>query len=183
MDDAELVRQVLTGNLGAYGELVTRYTAMVAAVCRAHLSRSHDVDDVVQETWCRGLARLAELRKPARFAYWVTSIARHLCCNWLRDPNHRHLPLEATPSLPASPESVDEDDRADRVARLRVCIRQLPVELQEILNIYYSGGRITYQEIADCLGTSYAHVNRLLTQARRALKACMEGDTPTSMPA
>ena len=49
MDDAELVRQVLQGNLGAYGELVTRYTAQIAALCRAHVPREAVVPDLVQK--------------------------------------------------------------------------------------------------------------------------------------
>ena len=61
MDDAELVRQVLQGNLGAYVDLVKRYTAQIAALCRAHIHRPGVVEDLVQETFLRGLDRLASL--------------------------------------------------------------------------------------------------------------------------
>jgi len=48
MDDAELVRQVLQGNLGAYVDLLRRYTAQIAALCRAHIHRRDVVEDLVE---------------------------------------------------------------------------------------------------------------------------------------
>src|SRR5438309_543377 len=95
MDDAELVSQVLQGNHGAYGELVKRYTAQIAALCRAHIRRPEVVEDLVQDTFLRGLDRLASLREPGRFGSWLYAIARNLCRDWINDPRHEHLSLDA----------------------------------------------------------------------------------------
>jgi RNA polymerase sigma-70 factor (ECF subfamily) len=174
MDDAELVRQVLQGNTGAYAELVDRYTAQIAALCRAHVPRPEVVDDLVQETFLRGFDRLATLREPACFGQWLYTIARNLCRDWLNDPHHEYLSLDAaTPTLVA-PASAGEDDRPDRIADLRECIRHLPVELREVVEIYYAGGRVTYQELADRLGASSGTVNKRLTKARKMLRICLE---------
>lgn len=183
MDDEELVRQVLQGNLGAYVDLVTRYTAQVAALCRAHVRRPEAVEDLVQEAFLRGLDRLATLREPRRFGPWLYAIARNLCRDWLNDPHRRDVPLEAT-HLPVGPGLADEGDGADRAARLKECVRQLPAELREVVEIYYGGGRVTYQEMADRLGVSFGQVNKLLTRARKALRAGLEGEeTGVSRPA
>lgn len=183
MDDEELVRQVLQGNLGAYVDLVKRYTAQVAALCRAHVRRPEAVEDLVQEALCRGLDRLATLREPERFGPWLYAIARNLCRDWLNDPRRQDVPLETAP-VPAGAGPADEDDGADRAARLKECVRQLPAELREVVEIYYGGGRVTYQEMADRLGVSFGQVNKLLTRARKALRAALERDpTGESRPA
>jgi RNA polymerase sigma-70 factor (ECF subfamily) len=183
MDDAELVLQVLQGNLGAYAELVRRYTAQIAALCRAHVSRQ-EVEDLVQETFLRGLDRLTSLHNPDRFGYWLYAIARNLCVDWHNNHEHQHGVLDADAHLLAAPEPADEDDRADRIAALKQCIGLLPVELREVVGLYYSGGGVTYQKMADRLGVSFGQVNKCLTQARRQLRACLEREgPPTSLPA
>ncbi len=174
MDDAELVRQVLQGNLGAYAELVNRYTAQVAALCRAHVPRPAAVDDLVQETFLRGLDRLAGLREPERFGPWLYAIARNLCRDWLQDSRHDYLPLDAVAPRLAAPEPAGGDEPPDRAADLKDCVRRLPAELREVVEIYYAGGRITYQDLADRLGVSFGKVNQLLTRARKMLRAWLE---------
>jgi RNA polymerase sigma-70 factor (ECF subfamily) len=173
MDDAELVRQVLQGNLGAYAELVSRYTAQIAAICRAHLPRHEAVDDLVQDTFLRGLDRLAGLREPSRFGAWLYAIARNLCRDWLNDPHHGLLPLDrAGAHAPA-----DGGESVDRAAAVKRCVLLLPLELREVIEVYYTGGRITYQELADRLGVSFGKVNQMLTRARKLLRACLEDES------
>ncbi len=179
MDDAELVRQVLQGNVGAYGELFNRYVRRINALCRAYIPRSDVVEDIVQETMLRGLDRLADLRQPALFGPWLHTIARNLCRNWLNDPNNGHVPLDDATPVPAAD---DTTAALDRVGALRRCVRHLSVELREVIELYYSGGRVTYQEIADSLGVSFGRVNQLLTRARKILRVCLDRATEAESP-
>jgi RNA polymerase sigma factor (sigma-70 family) len=151
MDDGELVRQVLQGNLGAYGELLTRYTAQIAALCRAHVPRQ-EVEDLVQETFLRGLDCLAGLREPERFGYWIYAIARNLCRDWHNSRENQLGLLDADADALAVAEPADVEDRLDRIADLKRCVGRLPVELREVVEIYYSGSGVTYQQLADRLG-------------------------------
>jgi RNA polymerase sigma factor (sigma-70 family) len=56
-----------------------------------------------------------------------------------------------------------------------VCIRRLPVRLREVIELYYGGSRMTYDELADHLGVSFGAVNQRLTMARRLLRDCLNG--------
>jgi RNA polymerase sigma-70 factor (ECF subfamily) len=181
MDDAELVRQVLQGNVGAFAELVHRYTAHIAALCRAHVFRPDVVDDLVQETFTRGLDRIADLREPGSFGYWLSAIARNLCRDWLNDPHHEQHSLDAAAIQVAAP--APEDDRPNRILDLKNCVRHLSVDLREVIEIYYAGGRVTYQEMADRLGVSFGKVNQMLTRARKMLRVCLErAEAATPLP-
>jgi RNA polymerase sigma-70 factor (ECF subfamily) len=182
VDDSELVRQVLQGNLGAYVDLVNRYTAQIAALCRAHICRRESVDDLVQETFLRGLGSLSGLREPERFGYWLYAIARNLCRDWRNDHHHEHVSLDAATPHIVAPDQTVEDDRPDRIVRLKNCIRHLTAELREVIEIYYAGGRITYQEMADRLGVSFGKVNQMLTRARKLLRVCLERDETDQDP-
>ncbi len=183
MDDAQLVRQVLQGNLGAYGELVVRYAAKIAALCRAYVPKQQ-VDDLVQEAFLRGLDSVAGLREPEKFGSWLCGIARNLCRDWLKDRDNRHGPLDAAPEPEARPEPADGNDRADRIAAVKKCVRQLPEELREVMEIYYSGGGVTYPGLAALKEVSFGQINKWLTKARRMVRTCLEREDPrASLPA
>jgi RNA polymerase sigma-70 factor, ECF subfamily len=173
MDDAELVRQVLQGNVGAYAELVYCFAAQIAALCRAHVCRQDVVDDLVQETFLRGLDRLTDLREANRFGYWLYGIARNLCRDWLNDPHNQQRSLGTAAAQIAAGGPAADEDRPSRIEQVRNCIRRLSVELREIIELYY-GSRVTYQELADRLGVSFGQVNKLLTRARKMLRICLE---------
>jgi RNA polymerase sigma-70 factor (ECF subfamily) len=183
MDDAELVRQVLQHNRGAFGELVTRYTAQIAALCRAHVPRQ-EVEDLVQETFFRALDRLSTLREPDRFGSWLYAIARNVCRDWLNDPENQYKVRTTRVPYTVGSASDGSSPSEDRLADLKACIRHLPVPMREVIEIYYGGDRVTYQELADRLEVSFSMVNKLLTEARKLLRNCLEGVAPpTSLPA
>jgi RNA polymerase sigma-70 factor (ECF subfamily) len=173
MDDAELVRQVLRGNRAAFEDLVKRYTSLIASVCRANLPWYRDIDDVVQETFVRALERLSDLRDPERIGSWLRSIARNLCREQRKDPHSSHLSLDAAPA-PVAANDNGENDTARVAAQLRVCVRKLPRELREVIELYYGGGRVTYDAVADLLGVSFGRVNQMLTMARKLLRDCLK---------
>ncbi len=182
MDDAELVRQVLQGNLGAYVDLVKRYTLSIAALCRAHVRRREDVEDLVQETFLRGLDHLADLHEPEKFGPWLYTTAKRLCWDWLNDPHRKQSSLtdlsQHAISIPA-----ENSDRQDRIADLKKYIAHLPVELREVIVVRYGGGRATYKDMAVLMGVSESLVNKRLTAARKMLRAYMEGENQiTSRP-
>ncbi len=176
MDDAELVRQVLQGNLGAYVDLVKRYTPQVAALCRANIRRADVVEDLVQETFYRGLNRLTDLHEPEKFGSWLYTIARRLCWDWLDDPHQKQSSLSELTREPAVIPS-QNSEKQDRIADLKQYIVRLPVELREVIQLRYGGGRVTYKDMAVLMGVSPGQVNKLLTAARKKLRAYMEGET------
>lgn len=182
MDDAELVRQVLLGNVGAYGELANRYIPQIAALARAHVPQPDVAEDIVQEVMFRGLDRIADLTQAASFGFWLYAIARNLCRDWHNDPNNGHASLDAALPAAAAREPGAGDHAPDRIAALKACIRHLPVDLREVVEIYYSGGRVTYRDLADRLGVSFATVAQRLGRARRMLRVCLERAADNEIP-
>jgi RNA polymerase sigma-70 factor (ECF subfamily) len=176
MDDADLVCQVLQGNPGAYGDLVDRYAAPIAAVCRAHVRRSDVVEELIQETFFRGLDRLASLREPDKFGGWLCAIARNLAREWLRDPARRHVDLELATSQLTVTDAADGYAHADRIVRVKTCVDHLPTKAREVVLTYYGGGRITYREMAELFGVSFGQINKWLTIARKQVRNCLERD-------
>ena len=73
--DKSLVERALTGDSQAFGDLVERYERLVHGVILETVRRPDEVEDLVQEVFCRVYEQLASLRDPARFAGWVSRLA------------------------------------------------------------------------------------------------------------
>ena len=64
--DAEIVRQVLDGNVNAFESILTRYKVQVLTIVKKHVP-----NDAVEETiaggFCEGLRVLADIQRNRRF--------------------------------------------------------------------------------------------------------------------
>lgn len=178
MADEELVRLVLAGQTPAFAELIDRYAGAVLAVCRAHAGRREDAEDLAHEALTRALRDLGTLAEPARFAAWLTAIARHVCSDWLRDRENRQIPLSVLardggpPPEPVAPEESDEDD----LERLRAAVDALPERCREAIRLYYGVEGATYASVAKALDVSKPTINARLTEARRLLRKRLRDD-------
>lgn len=175
MTDGELVRQTLAGRLAAYAELVERWSARILAVCRAHAGGA--AEDLAQETLVRGFQSLASLQDGEKFGPWLRGIALRACLDWRKAKQTGQRPFSAMESATgAAFDPVCHDnsvelaaEQAEENERLRAAVARLPTAYRETLWLYYSD-HLTYQEVADLLGTSRATVNLRLTKARALLR-------------
>ena len=102
MSDAQLVRQALAGQNGAYEQLVRRWSARVLAVCHARIGRADASEELAQETLFRGLKALPSLAEPDKFGPWICGIANRACLDWLK--NGRRAPLQMSALTGDEPE-------------------------------------------------------------------------------
>jgi len=73
--ELELVRAAKRGDVGAFEQLVQRYTGLVFRVA-LHISRYHeDAEEIAQETFLRAFRHLDSFEERARFSTWLTRIA------------------------------------------------------------------------------------------------------------
>ena len=106
--DAELVAAVLRGNKEAFGPLVQRYEAVVAATAQAIMRDSHAAQDVTQNAFVTAYRKLAALHRPAAFGPWILRITRRLAFRGMRRRRHSPQPGESellnhTPDPAAAP--------------------------------------------------------------------------------
>jgi RNA polymerase sigma-70 factor (ECF subfamily) len=73
--DAELVERARSGDRWAREALFRRYVAPLTRLVTRLLARTHDADDVVQDTFADALRDLDRLRDPSAFRQWLFRIA------------------------------------------------------------------------------------------------------------
>ena len=188
--DAELVRDARAGRAAAFEELTRRHFPMVFAIAYARLAVREAAEDLAQEVFLRAYLHLDALADPARFAAWLSRIARKEATDWLRSSQSAsrlaHLvPLDDLPSEPADPAAEraraalesDEETRA-----LRQAVFELPADQRELVMLHYFEG-LANAEIAERLGVHRATVVRQLGKALKTMKRSLEPIMRQAAPA
>src|SRR3989442_2661254 len=68
--DAELVRRVRAGDIGAYGVLVSRYRDRLGRYAIHMIGDREDAEEALQDSFVRAYRSLARCDDPARFGAW-----------------------------------------------------------------------------------------------------------------
>jgi RNA polymerase sigma-70 factor (ECF subfamily) len=184
LDDEALVRQVLRGDQEAFGALVERYAGVVHGVVLEVVRQPEEVEDLVQEVFCRAYQELASLRRPSRFAPWLAQIARHLALTHVqREQGHSRIEqLEAwTWPVERIPEPDQVVEAQERAALVWNALDQLRPEDRQLVVLYHLEG-CTLREIARFLDRSAATVRWGLLRAEKRLSHKLVGMLRSQIP-
>ena len=157
---------------GNAGDLYEAYSNQIYGFCLRRLRNREEARDAVQDTFLNAHRCLLRGFEPDRPLDWLIAIARNLCASRYRTrvASGQLEQLDAFELRAAEIPDVD-------VFGLATAIAQLPQPQQSAFVLRELRG-LSYPEIADELGLSYASVAAHIFRARRELKASLGGDRP-----
>jgi RNA polymerase sigma factor (sigma-70 family) len=179
-----LVARAAEGDEGAWQEIIDRYVSLVWSICARYRISADDFEDVGQTVWAGLIKQLGKLRAPAALPGWLATTTRRECLRVLRE-SRRYEPFggeseDGVLAAEADPGLVEEEIlRAERHARLRAALAELPEESRRLLSLLASDPPLSYAEISNRLGIPSGSVGpmrgRCLDRLRRsALLAGLE---------
>src|SRR2546422_11161243 len=77
--DAELVRRVRAGDIGAYGALVSRYRDRLGRYAIHMIGDHEDAEEALQDSFVRSYRSLAGCDDRGRFGAWLYGILGNRC--------------------------------------------------------------------------------------------------------
>ncbi len=189
-DDATLVIASLNGDREAFGQIVSRYQALVASVAYSGTGNLAQSEDLAQETFVAAWKQLKSLQEPGKLRAWLYGIARRVAANALRrqqrEPVQRAVPLEVaneTPTPEAMP--VERAITHEEEAILWRSLEQIPETYREPLILFYREDQ-SVQRVAESLELSPEAVRQRLSRGRKLLEervaAFVEGALRQSVP-
>lgn len=165
-DDIHLVSAAQRGDLIAFELLVRRYGTPAYRIALRILGNPTDAEDVMQDSLLQAWQALPTLRDRRFFSTWLYRIVTNRCLNAIRS-------RRATEVLPNEIE--DETRRPNHVTEarrqlqtLRRAIMRLTPE-QRVPFVLRELEGLSYEEIAEVLGTTVPAVKGRLHRARLAL--------------
>jgi RNA polymerase sigma-70 factor (ECF subfamily) len=162
-EEEALLAAFLVGDDEAFGALVRRHERLVLSLVRRYARDPEDARDLAQRTFLRAFeAARRSLRRGSTlgggnavpFRRWLIRIAVNLGKNHLRDRTRfRVVGLDDVtedrlPSTPAP--ATDELERAERAARVKAAVLELPKRQREVLTLRVDG-ELAFGDIAETL--------------------------------
>jgi RNA polymerase sigma-70 factor, ECF subfamily len=170
--DAELIRRVLAGDRERYADLVTRYQA---ALFRHALGMVGDADaaaDLTQDSLVKAYTRLDSCHDPDRFGAWVFRILRNRCRDWLKNRRQHTVELRDDAHMAADDPSRElEQSQLGQV--MKDALGRLPEAQREAFLMKHVQD-LSYEEMAERLGTGISALKMRVMRARETLQALLK---------
>jgi DNA-directed RNA polymerase specialized sigma24 family protein len=173
MDDNDLVRECLQGNLESYRHLMDRYGDYVMAVALNILMNYEDAQDACQEAFLKAFRNLEKFDLQKSFKNWFYSLFYNSCLDHLRKRKRffnmlGKFRIEAgTGDFLGSPNPASPQWQEFKLLQ--------KLSPKERITIYlWSQEGYTGSEIASVLGCSHKTAHVYLYKAREKLKALLK---------
>jgi RNA polymerase sigma-70 factor (ECF subfamily) len=176
-DEALAERVRATGDVAAFGVLVTRYRARIIALARRMLAAAtpDEAEDVAQEAFVAAYDKRGSFRRGEPFRPWLYRIAVNRCLDRLRAQSRRPMLVEITsvpePAL-AGGDPVDALLTEEGEQRLSAAVAALPPKLRAVFLLRHLDD-LSYEEIAAATGVPLGTVKTHLFRARAHLRAAL----------
>ena len=183
-NDAEIVRQVIDGNVDAFEFLLVRYKDFVLKIVGKHVPYN-DVEEIAQDVFVRSYQSLSSFKGTGSFKQWLSSIAVRTCYDyWRKAYRSREIPmsslnekhqkwLEEVMSEQSESALYDKGLQKEAIELLEWARGKLSAEDRMILDLVYLEG-LTGKEAAELLGWSIANVKVRSYRSRKRLQRLLE---------
>jgi RNA polymerase sigma-70 factor (ECF subfamily) len=177
--DAALMLRVKQGDTAALEDLMNRYKQPVINLIARMISDPAEAEDLAQNVFVQVYRAASKYTPSARFSTWIFTIARNLALNEIRRRSrHRAESMDAAPNADNPPQYADPTITSPPEALLRgelerkveEAVAGLP-ENQRTALILCQRDELSYEDIAEVMGTSLSATKSLIHRARETLKA------------
>ena len=183
--DAEVVRQVLDGNVDAFELLLTRHKDHILRVVGRHVPYQ-EVQETAHLVFIKAYQSLSTFKGKGDFVHWLSKIAVRTCYDyWRQHYKAREMPISALSERHQdwlekimsgeSAESFHEKAfRQEAREFLDGALDKLSAEERMVLELVYLEG-LSGREAAELLGWSVANVKIRSYRARKKLEKVLTG--------
>ena len=176
-DDVQLIHDILSGDEGAFSDLVNRYRKSVHSFAWGKIGDYHIAEEITQDTFLQVYKKLPTLQDPNRFSGWLFTITHRQCLAWLRKKRIVMQSLEITNQeilektayvsyIAEQREKASAERRREIVDNL---LGKLPETERTTIILHYLG-EMPCKAISKYLGVSLNTVKSRLSRARNRLK-------------
>jgi RNA polymerase sigma factor (sigma-70 family) len=171
MNDSELTRQIINGNMNAFTFLVNKYQKLVVHITGRLIQRHDELEDVCQEVFLKVYQNLGKYRGECKLSTWIATIAYNTSINYLRKYKKGD---EVNPDDSAALRNLteyrpDDFEKDDLHRYIRDQIELLPVQYRTVLTLFHLE-EFSYQEIEQITGMPEGTIKSYLFRAKALLK-------------
>ena len=167
--DAELVRRVRTGDIGAYSTLVARYRNRLGRYAVHMLGDREDAEEALQDSFVRAYRSLERCDDPARFGAWLYGILVNRCrTSGARAARRRRMFVRDADALNGATHA-DQADRVEWSDTVNRALARLAPEYREAFLLKHVDD-LEYDEMARLTGAGVSALKMRVKRAREQLQ-------------
>jgi len=164
MDNASLIEQCSSGSKEAMESLYCRYSMRMMRVIRRYVSDTQCSEDILHDGFVLIFTHISEVRQPERLEFWMGTIMKNLCLNYLSNLDVKTM-LDEEVELPEIPELEDILSYEE----LEQLINRLPDGYRTVFKLAVLEGK-SHKEIGRLLGISPNSSSSQLFHAKALLR-------------
>lgn len=176
MNEEEVIRDILAGNVNRYEEIVREYQSIVANLCFKMGGTRVDVPELTQQVFVELYMALPRFQFKSKLSTFIYRITVNVVC---KDLKYNSRILTPTDDFPIPDTTSDERNaeqniiRDERHRQLHQAIGRLHAEQRTAL-VLYTFNDFSYNDIAEVMQCTTAKVESLIFRARKNLKKMLE---------
>ncbi|MGZ4982802.1 MAG: sigma-70 family RNA polymerase sigma factor [Chthoniobacterales bacterium] len=183
-EDQNLVARTQDGDVGAFDQLVVKYTPRLYGLVYNMTSNHEDTNDLLQDVFSKAYKSIRGFRGKSSFYTWIHSIAVNMTLNFLKKRGRRYnLSLDDVDAsiqndkefleLTQTSSPVREADLSELQLRLNEAMMKLSDEHRAVVTMFHIQG-MPHAEISKILHVSEGTVRSRLFYANRQLQNYLE---------
>ena len=183
-DDLALVARVKAGDTEAYGLLFEKHRCKLQQMILHIVQDRAEAEDIVQEAFMKAYRALQSFRGDSAFFTWLACIGVNTARNLL-SARKRRSTSDGAPGTPTDYDDAGLDERTDIVTPEDVCacgemvaivgaaFDTMNAEQRTAISLHEEDG-LSYQEIADAMGSPIGTVRSRISDARLCIARRLE---------
>lgn len=141
-------------------EAVIKYSDMLYKICIVILCNEQDVQDAIQDTFCRYLEKKPDFRDEEHEKAWLIRVATNICRDMIRFRiRHPKISIDELENSLAAPEQKETLKE----------LLELPVKQKTAIYLHYVEG-YQIREVADIMGTTEGAVKMQLQRGKQQIR-------------
>jgi len=173
MNDSQLIRICLQGEVDEFKKIVDRYRGKVMALALNILGNYEDAEDACQDSFIQAYRNLDRFDTRKSFSNWLFSILYNRCLDQLRKRRRFYNFFKRAKSDPSFYHVHQESNKRSAQPLTRSILRELSPKERTVLFLWAEEG-YTSEEIASVLRCSSSTARVHLFKARKKIKDRLE---------
>ncbi|MBE7037161.1 MAG: sigma-70 family RNA polymerase sigma factor [Ruminococcaceae bacterium] len=187
MSEQDLIKKAQEGDVEAFEQLIRDYEKRILNYCFRMMGNLSDAEDAAQEVFVKIFRFIDSFNGQSSFSTWLYRIASNVCLDLLRKAKRQ--PKDTVSIYQENDEGEEysiaiEDTEPDPYERaqlseaqkvLKEALNQLSDEHKQVIILRDIEG-LSYEEIAEAMGTAPGTVKSRINRARQMLKKLLEKD-------
>ena len=177
-DDNETIGRVLSGDVAAYANLVTKHKNLVFSIVLKIVNNREDAEEIAQDVFMKAYSSLNTFERKSKFTTWLYRIAYNAAISKTRKKKVEMVAIDETVITNYSTDeigrNINELEENDKQQVLEQALQRLPEEDNLLITLFYKNEN-SIADICSITGLSESNVKVRLHRIRKRLYEEMSG--------